>query len=286
VIALVEVLGKTERWFRDKGVPSPRLDAELLLCHVLGLQRLQVYLQHDRPVTDAELDALRPYVKRRGDREPLAWILGHREFHNIDLLVEPGVLVPRPDTETLVEAALEWIPSDADPVYVADIGSGSGAIGLAVAHERPGVRLYAVDRAPVPLRLTRANVERLGLATRVAVLEGDLLDPIPARRPLDWVLSNPPYIPSEEIDGLEPEVSKWEPRLALDGGKDGLDVYRALVPKAAERAREGVLVEVGAGQASRVADLMTRVGLTGVRTWKDLAGIERVVGGRRATAAG
>ncbi|MDP2311560.1 MAG: HemK/PrmC family methyltransferase [Pseudomonadota bacterium] len=341
---LVEVLTTTAAWFKERGIPSARLDAELLIGHVLGLDRVKVYLSYDRPLTDDELERLRPLVRRRGNREPLAWILGEKEFYGHDFIVTPGVLVPRPDTETLVEAALEWLSvspppgdkgpphggvkaslpwSSADaaevsaptdvapdatspdvtgpdvtspgatspggvdapaepPIFVADIGSGTGCIGLTLALERPAVRLFAVDRSEEALAATRANVVKHGLEKRVAVLRGDLLSAIPAARTIDWIVSNPPYIPSRDIDGLLPEVRDHEPRGALDGGPDGLDVYRALIPAAAARARKGVLVEVGAGQAADVAALLTAAGLPEVRIWKDLAGVERVVGGRRA----
>ncbi len=281
MIPLVEVLTRTEGYLRGRGVPSPRLEAELLLCHVLDLPRLELYLLHDRPLREAELEALRALVRRRGQREPLDWILGRKAFHDLELSLEPGVLVPRPDTETLVEAALAWIPEGPDPVYVADVGCGSGAVGLAVARARPHVRVYATDIDEIALRVARANVERLELGDRVAVLRGDLLAPVPADRPIDWVLSNPPYVASGDLPDLEPEVSQWEPRRALDGGADGLDVYRRLVPEAARRARSGLLVEVGQGQAGRVSGLFRRAGLTGLETWRDLAGIQRVVGGRR-----
>lgn len=282
LIRLVDVLVRTEAWLRRRGVASPRLDAELLLSHVLGMQRLQLYLSHDRPLSSAELDALRPLVARRGDREPMAWILGHQGFHDIELIVHRDVLCPRPDTETLVEATLRWIPEDADPVYVADVGSGTGAVGLAIAAARHGVRLYAIDLSEAALANTRANVAHLGLSERVAVLRGDLLDPVPTSRPIDWVVSNPPYIPSREIDALMPEVARHEPRAALDGGGDGLEVYRRLIPEAARRGRLGVLVEVGHDQAGRVADLMRRAGLAHIETHTDLGGVRRVVAGRRS----
>ncbi|MFN7142963.1 MAG: N5-glutamine methyltransferase family protein [Myxococcota bacterium] len=172
-------------------------------------------------------------------------------------------------------------PPQEEPLYVADIGSGSGCIGLTIALERPNVRLFAVDRADEALAATKANVAKHGLEKRAAVLRGDLLAAIPANRVLDWVVSNPPYIPARDIDGLEAEVRDHEPRGALDGGADGLDVYRRLIPAAAERARRGVIVEVGIGQAGAVAEWMTQAGLPDVRIWKDLAGTERVVGGRR-----
>jgi release factor glutamine methyltransferase len=280
-VRLVDVLLRTERWLREKGIPGPRREAELLLSHALGMERLQLYLAHDRPMNEAELATLRELVRRRGAREPLAWILGTQAFHAIDLVVEPGVLVPRPDTETLVDAFLAAVPVDEPgPIYVADVGCGSGAIGLAVAHARPAVRLYAIDIDDTPLRVTKRNVEALGLKDRVAVLRGDLLDPVPADRRIDWVLSNPPYIPSRGIDALEPEVSRWEPRRALDGGADGLEPYRRLVPQAARRAHRGLFLEVGHDQAGRVTDLLRRAGFIHLQTHADLTGIPRVVSGR------
>lgn len=282
MIPLVDVLTRTERYLRERGVDSPRLEAELLLAHVLGVKRLDLYLKFDRPMADEELEKLRPLVARRGKREPMAWILGSVGFHAFDhLAVGPGVLVPRPDTETLVDAALEWVPEGDDPVYVADVGSGSGAVGLAIAHARPHVRVYAIDRAAAALKYTKENRDALGMQSRVAVLEGDLLEAVPPQRPVDVVVSNPPYIPRGQIDGLMPEVSKWEPREALDGGPDGLDVYRKLIPQAAERGARAVLLEVGIHQAPAVGDLLRRAGLAEVRIWNDLAGIARVVGGRK-----
>lgn len=281
MITLVEVLLRTEGWLRERGITPPRLEAELLIGHALGLSRMQLYLAHDRPMADEELARVRELVRRRGDREPMAYILGSAGFHAIDLHVEPGVLVPRPDTEALVDAALEWLgPAGESPLFVADVGSGTGAVGLAIAQARPDVRLYAIDVSPIALALTRKNVKALGLDARVGVLEGSLLDPVPTGRTIDWVVSNPPYIPSREIDTLMPEVSRWEPRLALDGGPDGLDVYRALVPAARRRARRGLLLEVGHDQSGLVSDLLRKSGFVDVRTWTDLGGHQRVVGGR------
>jgi release factor glutamine methyltransferase len=285
LVRLVDVLLRTERWLRERGIPSPRREAELLLSHALGLERLQLYLAHDRPMNATELEALRALVRRRGSREPLAWILGSQGFHAIDLLVEPGVLVPRPDTEALVEAFLMAVPADEPgPIYVADVGCGSGAIGLAVAHARPAVRVYAIDIDETALRVTKRNVEALELRDRVAVLKGSLLAPVPADRRIDWVLSNPPYIPSKDIAGLEPEVSRWEPRTALDGGPDGLEPYRQLIPQAAQRAHRGIFLEVGHDQAGRVADLLRRAGFTHLATHDDLGGITRVVSARTPAA--
>jgi release factor glutamine methyltransferase len=278
---LVDVLLRTEQFLRRKGIPSPRLEAELLLAKVLGLQRIGLYLAHDRPLTVAELGALRPMVARRGQREPLSWILGTRSFHRIDLVIHPGVLDPRPDTETLVEAFLAAVPEEGEPVYVADVGCGSGAVGLAIAHARARVRLYAIDLDETAIRVTKENVAQLGLADRAGVLQGDLLDAVPKKRSIDWVVSNPPYIERATIDGLEPEVSKHEPRLALDGGPDGLDVVRRLAEQAGKRARVGVMMEIGMGQAPRALDVLRKAGFVDLKVHPDLAGIDRVVEGRR-----
>jgi len=273
---VVDVLKKTEGFFRAKGVASPRLDAELILGHHLGLDRVALYLQFDRPLTEAELSPMREHVKRRGNREPLAWVLGTKGFWKLELQAHKDVLVPRPDTETLVEAALALVPESGE-CFVADVGCGTGAVGLSIASERPDVKLYATDISDAALRCTKDNVTQLGLTGRVGVLKGALLSPIPVDRPIDIVVSNPPYIPSADLEGLEPEVRDHEPRAALDGGADGLDIYRQLIPEAAQRARVAVLVEVGAGQAEAVAGLMEAAGLQSTRIHKDLAGHGRVV---------
>jgi release factor glutamine methyltransferase len=281
VLSLVDVLKRTEDYLRSKGSPSARLDAELLISHVLEMDRLAIYLQHDRPVSKDELAALREPVRRRGNREPIATIVGKKEFWSRDFLVTPGVLVPRPDTETLIQAALDVISEGDDKLFLADVGAGSGCIGLTLALERPQVRLFALDASPAALACTKANVAALGLTDRVAVMRSDLLSAVPADRPLDVIVSNPPYIASKEIEGLEPEVRDHEPRVALDGGPDGLDFYRRLVPVAAERARKAVLVEVGFEQAIPVMAMFRDAGLKLVRTRADLAGVERVVIGEK-----
>ena len=281
MLTLVEVLKRTETFLKGKGCERARLDAELIMGQVLGLERVQLYLNFDRPMTEAELVALREPVARRGAREPMAYILGEREFWSLTFKTGAGVLVPRPDTETLVEAALELVPSG-ERCFVADVGTGTGAIACAVASERPEARVYATDVSREALALAKENVAALGLGERVAVLGGELLSPIPAGRRVDVVLSNPPYIATAELDGLMPEVAKWEPRLALDGGVDGLDVYRALVPAAFSRAQVAVAVEIGHDQGSAVSELFRAAGAVDVEVRKDLGGNDRVVVGRVA----
>ncbi len=274
MLTVVEVLRRTQAFLEKKGSPSARLDAELLVAHALDIERLEVYLRHDQPLVETELARIREPVKRRGEREPVATIVGSKEFYSLSFQVEPGLLVPRPDTECLVEAALTF---DDETLYVADVGSGTGCVGLSLAHAREGWRVYCTDISPQAVRMVSKNIMALGLRERVAALTGDLLDPIPQDRPIDLVVSNPPYIPSADIDSLPPEISVHEPRAALDGGKDGLDTYRRLLPMAAERARRAVLVEVGADQAPAVAALFEEAGLRQIRFQQDLAGIDRVV---------
>jgi release factor glutamine methyltransferase len=267
-------------WLVARGVPNAVHDVDALFCDALALPRMQLYLQFERPLTDDELARIRPMVARRARREPLAWILGSRGFHAVELAVHPGVLDPRPDTEALVEAALERIPDgDGDPVFVADVGSGTGAVGLAIAAARPRVRVYAIDLDEAALANTKENVEKLGLGARVAVLRGDLLAPIPATRPVDWVVSNPPYVPSADIDGLMPEVSRWEPRRALDGGPDGLEIVRRLATQAAARARRGLILEIGHDQATATAEILRSAVFVDVFVRRDLGRNDRVVGG-------
>jgi release factor glutamine methyltransferase len=279
MLILKELLERTTAFFQAKGIPSPRMEAELILAHALKVKRMDIYMQFDRPMAEADLDPIRAMVKRRGQREPLGWITGSVGFHEIDVLVHPGVLVPRPDTETLVNATLKLIPEEGE-CFVADICCGTGCVGLALAVARPELKLYATDLSPEALGNTKANVAALGLTGRVAVLQGDLLAPIPAERPVDIVVCNPPYIATKVLAGLEPEVATHEPALALDGGTDGLDTYRRLIPAAAARARQAVLVEIGFDQAPAVSALFAEAGLADVQVHSDLGGRDRVVSGR------
>ena len=198
---------------------------------------------------------------------------------SLEFRCTPGVLIPRPDTETLVEAALPFCEGE---TFLADVGAGTGCVGLSLASENEATKLFATDVSPEALSLVKHNAEALGLKERVAVLRGDLLQPIPENRQVDVVVSNPPYIPSLEIEGLQPEVASFEPHLALDGGSDGLDCYRRLIPAAAARVQRALLVEVGAGQADDVAALFEEAGFNDVQQHCDLAGIARVVSGVRA----
>lgn len=243
---IARVLEWTIGFFREKGIEQPRLDAELLIADALGVDRMRIYLDHHKPLHPDELTAVRERVRRRGRHEPVAYITGQKGFWSLDLAVDARVLVPRPDTERLVERAIERLKGREAPRIV-DVGCGSGAIALALAHERPDATVIGVDRSPDALDVSRKNAAALGL-DRVEWRRGDLLAGLAG--PFDLVASNPPYIPSADIDALMPDVARYEPRAALDGGPDGLDLVRRLIPEAAERLAPGgvLLVEIGHDQ--------------------------------------
>lgn len=255
------------------GCESPRLDAEVLLAHVIGTDRTALFAHPGRELDGAQARAFMDAVRRRREREPVAYITGRKGFRALELDVDRRVLIPRPETEHLVEAAL-GLPEGA---RVADVGTGSGAVALALKHERPDLDVIATDASGDALAVARANAGRLGL--EVAFAEGDLLAPVDG--PLDAVVSNPPYVAEADRLRLMPEVSRWEPGAALFAGADGLDVIRRLVPQAGERGAVFVALEVGLGQADAVRALLADAGYPETGAERDLAGIERVAWARR-----
>jgi len=280
---------------RDADVTrSPRLDAELLVARALGLTRADLLREPERKLSADEVAESESLLRRRLAREPVAYILGHRAFRTIDLEVTRAVLIPRPDTETLVEVALEELgtvplagPDPEDEPLAIDVGTGSGCIALALAAEDPFVHVIATDVDPDALAVARGNAARLGLARRVEFVLSDLFHDV-GERVVDLVVSNPPYIPADEYVALEPNVRDYEPRLALYGGVDGLDFYRRLVPGAALLLRPGGLlaVEVGIGQAVAVGGIVRAAGaFSAPETRDDLAGVPRVVCARRRGGA-
>jgi len=277
----MDVLRWTTSRFEERGLATPRLDAEILVAHALGVPRLQLYVQFDRPLLPPELAAIRELVKRRQGGEAVAYAVGKKEFYGLEFEVDARVLVPRPDTETLVDEALERIgraptPDAVPPPRIADVGTGSGAIAVALAKQRPDAAVFAADVSPDALAVARANAARHGVA--ITFVEGDLAEPLRAHAPFDLVAANLPYVRTGDIAGLAPEV-RAEPVGALDGGPDGLDLVRRLVAAApALLAPGGALVlEIGAGQADETARLCEAAGLTDVRRRRDLGAIERVV---------
>jgi release factor glutamine methyltransferase len=274
-----ELLGPAREYLETKGVPSPKLDAEYLLADVLGIKRLDLYLDHDRPLEPAEVDRLRELVRRRGRREPLAYVLGSWSFFGLELRCDARALVPRPETEVLVEHCLTLLAGNGSP-GVADIGTGTGAIALALAARLPGATVAAVDISSDALALAVENAEANGLAERVELLEGDLLAPLAGRR-FDLIVSNPPYVATG--DEVDPEVADFEPAaLAVYAGPDG----RAILERLATGA-QGVLnpggrlaVELGGGQAPWFAARLAELGYADVAITRDLRGVERIVSAR------
>ncbi|NLD73918.1 MAG: peptide chain release factor N(5)-glutamine methyltransferase [Chloroflexi bacterium] len=263
-------------------VASPRLDAELLLGHALGASRTDLQLRWTECLTPEAAHALTALIRRRAAREPLAYITGRRPFYDLDLYVAPGVLVPRPETEGLVEEVLAWAQkwraAGRRPLRIADVGTGSGAIAVTLARHLPEATVAATDLSPAALAVAAENVARHGLGDRMRLVRADLLAGVGG--PLDVIAANPPYVPSARLADLQPEIREHEPREALDGGADGLDVIRRLLPQAAERlAAPGLLVvEIDethgeavrrlARQAFPHADIAIR---------QDLAGLDRLL---------
>ncbi len=296
------LLATTVSYLADRGSPSARLDAELLLAAALQVDRVDLYLQHDRPITPLELGSFRDLVRRRARREPVAYILGRAYFRYLTLAVTPAVLIPRPETEELVDVVLEWLTQHPAEMWqaamleesadrpevdgaatswrmpsICDVGTGSGAIALSLACER-GLRVLAVDSSEEALAVAAQNAERLGLSEQVKFRRGDLLGDVPPRS-MGLVVSNPPYVSDGEWLDLSPDVRNHEPPGALRGGADGMDVYRRLLPQAVTALMPGgrLFVEVGAGQAPLVAQLAAESGFCGVQVQPDLAGKQRFV---------
>ncbi|MCE5286532.1 MAG: peptide chain release factor N(5)-glutamine methyltransferase [Pelosinus sp.] len=270
------ILKWTGQYFQEKGVDNPRLDAEVLLSHILGQDRLHLYVHFDQPLTRGELASFREMVKKRAGRMSVAYIIGHKEFMGLDFLVSPAVLVPRPDTEILVEAVSTRLGNFAAP-RILDIGTGSGAILISLLKSLPSGLGTAVDISPEALAVAKKNAQSHGVNERAQFCLGNVFEPV-AGQVFDCVVSNPPYIPDGELAALAPEV-RGEPQLALAGGVDGLDFYRRIISEGAiYLAAGGLLVlEVGAGQAREVALLAENTPLKNNAIIKDYAGIERVV---------
>jgi release factor glutamine methyltransferase len=270
-LTLAEVLRGATDYLAERGVPSPRVDAELLLAYALGLQRIELYTQHDRPLTNEERDCARELVRRRGAREPLAYVLGSWGFRRLDLQTDRRALVPRPETEVVVERVLALI-AEIDEPRVLDVGTGSGAIALSVVREHPGAQVTATDLSVDALALATENAERLGLL--VDFRQADLV----VDGAWDVVVSNPPYVDEGELAELEPEVRDWEPREALvDAGQT-----QRLIDALSSSAATGrwLVLEVHEGKASSVAAAMRNAGYDEVLISDDLAGKPRVVEGR------
>ncbi|HEX9093284.1 MAG TPA: peptide chain release factor N(5)-glutamine methyltransferase, partial [Coriobacteriia bacterium] len=295
-----DALGWTVGYFERKDVDAPRRSAEWLLSAATGLSRVELYAQHDRLLTDGERADLRAGVERRAAGEPLQYVTGEVPFRHLVLKVCPGVFIPRPETEVLVDEALAALPPAAGEVVggadggraqggtadgtgpiVVDLCTGSGAVALSIAHERPDARLWATEIAPATAEVARENAERCGLSERVTVLAGDLFSPLPdqLRGGVDLVVANPPYIPASDLAGLPAEVAGFEPRVALDGGADGLDVARRIAAEALAWLRPGgtLALELDEGRVLAAAAEAAGWGYADARAVRDLTGRDRVL---------
>jgi len=284
---LVEVVRLSTRFLSERGSESPRLDAELLAAHSLGLRRIDLYLQHDRPLAEGELEPMRALLRRRAAGEPVAYLVGEREFYGRPFRVTPDVLIPRPETETLVERTLRWARAAAGPqgegLRLADAGTGSGCIACTLAAELPAAEVVAGDVSAAAVVVARDNAARLGVADRVTVGEGSWEAPLAPHAPFDALLSNPPYVTGGEMEGLMREVRDHEPMLALEAGEDGLDAYRELLGRCLPLVRPGgfLALEIDPRRRDAVVDLVVagRPG-SAVLVVDDLAGRARVVEAR------
>ena len=282
---VLDVARKAAGLFEERKFEHARLDAELLLAGVLGLKRLDLYLQHDRPLTADELERYRAAVRRRLKREPVQYILGSAAFRHLELAVDARVLIPRPETELLVGAVLDWSSERGRGGAVLDVGTGSGAIALSLATEGGFERVVASDASADALSVARSNAARVGCAERVELREGSLFDVVRPGEQFAVVVSNPPYVADEERGSLAPEVVEHEPALALFAGSDGLAVIEAIVGGAADHLELGGLLalEIGAAQGPAVLSLLERSGrYTAPRIVRDLAGRDRIALAERA----
>ena len=282
-----DLIQVTAAYFDEKGVESARLNAERLLADVLGVSRMDLFMQHDRPVLGDELDSYRAYVKRRAAGEPLQTILGITEFYSHPFRVEPGVFIPRPETEHLVAAGVDLLAPRGHrllaPVAV-EIGIGTGIISISLALEIAQLTVHATDINPAAIKLARYNAHQLGVAARVEFHPGSRFDTLPEhlQGKVDLLVSNPPYIPSADLADLPVEVAQHDPHTALDGGPDGLDFYRALASQMGRWLRPGghVAVEIGDDQAAAVSEILTASGGEDIQVIQDYTQRDRVVTAR------
>ncbi|MBF0491564.1 MAG: peptide chain release factor N(5)-glutamine methyltransferase [Deltaproteobacteria bacterium] len=275
----------TSKYLSQKGIPSTRLEAELLLAHSLNLKRIQLYTQFDRPLSEKELADFKILLKRRADREPLAYILGKKEFYSMEFIVSKDVLIPRPETELLVEQVLasplvKRGLRGVHPIQILDIGTGSACIAIALAKYLPQTQITALEISEAALNIAKQNAQKHGVENQIEFIQGDFLksEVRSQKSEFDIIVSNPPYIASSEIEKLEPEL-RFEPHSALDGGIDGLDFYKMILPWAFKHLRpEGHLfLEIGYNQGKDLTELAQNCGFSSAKILKDLDNKDRIL---------
>ena len=276
-MTVLELLQATTTYFAKKGVEQPRLSIEHLLAEALGKKRIELYLEFDRSLSEHELEPLREKVRRRAEGEPLQHLLGHWDFFGRTFKTDHRALIPRPETERLVETVLkEFAICEESANRLVDVGTGSGVLAITFALERPGLEISAVDLSEDALTLARENAERLGVSDRIAFHRSDLLDQMEG--PFHWIVANLPYIPTADLHALQREV-KFDPALALDGGKDGLTIIKRLIESVpAKIALNGLIaLELGHGQAHEVSGIMASKNYRDISIKKDYQGVERLL---------
>jgi len=274
--------------FEEKGIDSPRLSAELLLSHVLAMKRIEVYTQFDKTVTKQQLDKLHDLVKRAGQNEPIRYLIGKTEFYSLELNVTADCMIPRPETELLVERAVEFLRTRAGTQYVCDLCTGCGCIAIAIARNHPDANIIATDISDAALNIAAKNVEKHKLQDRIELLRGDLFDPIMPQLDVskfDLIVCNPPYITAAEFGSLDKNIKAFEPRIALYGGEDGLDVYRRIVERVDQflKPEAALMLEVGYRQGQAVRQLLEQIGcFTEIKVEKDFHDNDRIAIALRA----
>jgi release factor glutamine methyltransferase len=275
---VLKVIQWTTEYFKSKGFEQPRADAEVLLAHTLGMERVQLYLDYDKPLSFEELARFRGFVRRRAVYEPTQYITGKQEFWSLDFEVTPAVLIPRPETEVLVEKALEI--AGTKPSLVLDLGAGSGAIAVSLAHERSGIRVIAADKSWSATEVARRNAVRNGVADRISFVVMNLFEAFEAGPLFDLIVSNPPYVSDAELLDLPPEIANYEPLSALrGGGKQGLALIRKILEgfHAHMKSEGSLLIEIGLGQAETLERSISEDLAGRFEFIKDYSGIRRVL---------
>lgn len=284
MITVLEVLQKSSKFLESKKVEHPRLNAELLIGHALGLKRMQLYLEFERLLPEAELEKIRPLIRRRSQREPLQHIIGSVEFAGIELKVDRRALIPRPETEYLVELLkAAWLAKGSEPKLVIDLGTGSGALALALATQWPTARVWATDASEEALSLTTENCEALGLGDRVTVLQSDWFGAVSKAERFDVIVANPPYLTAAEVEETAPEVKNFEPAMALSTAEDGMDAITAIVKSAGDFLQPGGLLamETGIAQHAVICEMLATAGYSEIESRRDLTGRDRFVFARK-----
>ena len=271
----------------NKGVDSPRLSAELLLSHVLGMKRIELYTQFDKPIAKQQLDQLHGLVKRAGQHEPVAYLIGKTEFYSLELNVTPDCMIPRPETELLAERAIEFLRTRSGTQFVCDLCTGCGCIAVAIAKSFPDARIIATDISDSALRVAAANVEKYQLKDKIELLHGDLFDPIMPQldvHKFDLIVCNPPYVSAPEFEALDKNVKDYEPGLALLAGNDGLDIYRRICEKVDQflKPDAALMLEIGFAQGQAIKELLEKAGaFAEIKIEKDLHNNDRITTARK-----